>query len=397
MASSASSSGPGSPVQEWRQVNKKNKKRTRTSPDNNSFIKRRQSTIKDYWLSEISTENSFSPLEKENKNLSEETVSNTNRSEEINITIKKPPPIFVCKVQNIKPLKEHLDNVAKGSYSLRLTAVDQVKVQLFTPELYLPVVESLKNKKTEFYTYQRKQDKPFKVVLRNLHHSTDISLIKEEIEALGHKVVQIYNIKQNVTKFPLPLFSVEIVSDSTNKNIYNINKLLNCIVSFEPPYKKREIPQCYNCQGFGHTKKYCYKTPNCVKCAKSHKTSDCPLKEKVKEVICANCSGNHPASYKGCPARKALQQRLFPTLREKGAVTDQENQSTTNRNIPTSYAQAAGNLNTTESNNNNNNYDAFTIAINKLQETMGQMLSRMDSLFQLLTNVINTLLSKNGN
>lgn len=50
-----------------------------------------------------------------------------------------------------------------------------------------------------------------------------------------------------------------------NKDIYNINQLLNTIVSFEQAYKKREIPQCTRCQTYGHTKNYCFKGPRCVK------------------------------------------------------------------------------------------------------------------------------------
>ena len=50
-------------------------------------------------------------------------------------------------------------------------------------------------------------------------------------------------------------------------------------------------------------------------CANNHLTKDCQIKEKIKKVVCANCSGNHPASYKGCNARKQLQQKLFPRLR----------------------------------------------------------------------------------
>ncbi|KAL1130455.1 hypothetical protein AAG570_011703 [Ranatra chinensis] len=38
------------------------------------------------------------------------------------------------------------------------------------------------------------------------------------------------------------------------------------IVSVEEPYKKTEIPQCQNCQQYGHTKGYCNYGPKCVKC-----------------------------------------------------------------------------------------------------------------------------------
>ncbi|KAG5347518.1 RTJK polymerase, partial [Acromyrmex charruanus] len=58
----------------------------------------------------------------------------------------------------------------------------------------------------------------------------------------------------------------------------------------------------------------------------NHLTLDCPTKGKIKEVKCANCDGNHPASYKGCLVRKQLQQKLYPTLREKSANQQTQNQ-----------------------------------------------------------------------
>ena len=162
-----------------------------------------------------------------------------------------------------------------------------------------------------------KKDRSYKCVLRNIHPSTDINELKKEIEELGHKVDKITSIQHKETKKPLPLFFIELVANDNNKDIFKINKLINTIVSFEAPHKIREIPQCVRCQSYGHTKNYCNKTPVCVKCAKNHLTSDCPIKIKTKEVVCANCGGDHPASYKGCTVRKQLQQKLFPKLREK--------------------------------------------------------------------------------
>ena len=41
------------------------------------------------------------------------------------------------------------------------------------------------------------------------------------------------------------------------------------------------------------------------------------IKEKSKDVKCVLCEGNHPANYKGCNVYKQLQQKSFPTLRNK--------------------------------------------------------------------------------
>ncbi|KAL7297560.1 hypothetical protein TKK_0009920 [Trichogramma kaykai] len=95
-----------------------------------------------------------------------------------------------------------------------------------------------------------------------------------------------------------------------NKEIYQLNRLLNTVISFEAPRNNRDLPQCYKCQEHGHTKNYCHKLPVCVKCAKNHQSINCPIKDKTNQ-------GNHTASYKGCPVRKELQRKLYPSTHQK--------------------------------------------------------------------------------
>ena len=70
-----------------------------------------------------------------------------------------------------------------------------------------------------------------------------------------------------ITKKPMPLFSIE--------QIFNINCTLYCKTSVYNPRKSRCIPQCMNCQLYGHSKNFCTKTRICVKCTGKHSSSDC--------------------------------------------------------------------------------------------------------------------------
>jgi len=42
-----------------------------------------------------------------------------------------------------------------------------------------------------------------------------------------------------------------------NKDIYEATHVFGYIAKFEPPHPKREIPQCINCQRYGHIKGFC--------------------------------------------------------------------------------------------------------------------------------------------
>ena len=125
----------------------------------------------------------------------------------------------------------------------------------------------LKNLSANFHTYQLKQKRSFRVVLRNIHHSVDLDELKFELQNLGHEVTNISKIKHRISKNSLSLFFIDLKQKANNKEIYNVNPLLNSIVKFEPPLVKKEIIQCKRCQRYGHTQKYCNHNFRCAKCA----------------------------------------------------------------------------------------------------------------------------------
>ena len=213
-------------------------------------------------------------------------------------------------------------------------------MQTNTLETFRKITRSLKEKNAAYHTFQLKTDKSYKAVIRGLHPKINTDKISEELAKIGHQVRSINNINKYDTKQTLPLFLVELEPRNNNKNIYDIEKLLNTIVKVEPPRHKKDIPQCIRCQQYGHTKNYCNRTSACVKCAKNHLTIHCPSTEKIEEVRCYNCNGKHPASYKGCEARKQLQRKLFPPLRSRIITNIQAQQDSTKPEIILNTEQA---------------------------------------------------------
>ena len=174
----------------------------------------------------------------------------------------------------------------------------------------------------KFHTYQLKQERPFRVALRNIHHSVDLDELKFKLQTLGHEVTNISNIRHRVTKNPLSLFFVDLKQKGNNKEIYNVNRLMNSIFKFEQPLVKKEIVQCKRCQRCGHTQKYCNHNFRCVKCAGSHPTDQC-TKSSENPAKYIHCQGEHPTNYKGCLAYKTLHNIKYPKLRPK-EITNQE-------------------------------------------------------------------------
>jgi hypothetical protein len=94
-----------------------------------------------------------------------------------------------------------------------------------------------------------------------MYYSINPEEIKTEIDNLGQMVTNIWNIKQYRTKQPLSVFFKELKPPPNNKDIFNVEYIQQCKIKFEPPKHKRDIAQCENCQGYGHTKNYCHLKP----------------------------------------------------------------------------------------------------------------------------------------
>lgn len=359
------------------------KKRPRGSP----LAKQAASkfTKLDYWLNPPAdnltlSANRFSLLS--DANLKDENVAQTRSTD------PKPPPLFVAGVADINPLVKVLEEIADKSFFLKVVSPSEIKIQAKTLELYDRIVEELRKRNTEFHSYQKKADRPFKVVLRNIHNSSDLDLLKKEIEALGHSVVKISNIRHRVTKSPLPMFYIDLVTKPNNKEIYSVEFLLNTKVKVEPPHKKREIPQCTRCQRYGHTKNFCSRRARCVKCALDHLTIACPIKERTTNAKCVLCNGNHPANYRGCTVYKELQKNKFPPLREKVILDGQQTQTAElgqpSTSAPsTSYANAVRNGITHQEHQSSKSDD-----LGELKMMMKSLMEQMSTMLNLLTSIV---------
>lgn len=232
--------------------------------------------------------------------------------------VKRPPPIFIKNVKDFKLLCTDISKLAgKGNFTFT-NRISDTKVQASTPDAFREIIKYLEACKAEFHTYQPKEDRAFRVVIRNLHPSTPPEDIKEELEEFGFIVRNIYNIKSNRTRegqtiqTALPLFYVDLEPATNVKDIYNITALCYTKIRVESPRPKRELVQCIKCQQYGHTQAYCNYSSRCVKCGGPHRGYEC-TKPPTEPAKCALCQQDHPASYKGCETYRKILNKVHPT------------------------------------------------------------------------------------
>jgi len=131
----------------------------------------------DYWLGgPVPTTNRF-------RSLSEEHMKEADKQ----ITEPKPPPIFTSGGTNIKPLIELFNTIARDKYLVKTPYNDQVRVQPTESSIYTTIVKAPIDKNTEFHTFKPRQDRSFRVVLKNIHRSTDLNNIRQDLKDRGTK------------------------------------------------------------------------------------------------------------------------------------------------------------------------------------------------------------------
>lgn len=397
----------------WQIVNSpKNPKRQNSSPGQSPKPKM-PNNLKD--LNVFSSPNRYNSLYIDT-NETNKTTDNTEMNIDIeneNIIVKPPPPIFIkSNIKNYQIFCDQLRSLQTPPLDFSCkTTTNSLKLNTSNSNAYRMVIKYLKEKKVSFYTYQPHDEKPYRIVLRNLHPTTSIDFIKEDLEKNGFLVRNITNVLQYQTKSPLPLFFVDLEPAINNKDIFELKFLCYTKIKIETPKIKKQIPQCMNCQDYGHTRSYCHNIPRCVRCGDDHSSVTCP-KSKDLPAKCALCFGDHPANYRGCPALKNIQinQNRHSIQGNKNHLNNNNtrygnnktvqthpspNGTSENKNMPTlkyTYAQATNNQN--QNSKIQTQIDSSSLLTAQLTSFIDELKSLITPLISLLTKVIDKVLDK---
>lgn len=325
--------------------------------------------------------------------------------------VSKPPPIILYGIEDLSQLTELLDkSVPTGSYSYKVINRDQLRVMTQSAETYKSLIDLIRAKGLIGHTFTQKQNKCYRVVIKNLHHTTPKSAIMEEIEKTGNRVrSEIVCARSKKNKMPLNMFFVNLEPSPNNPQIKNIEYIYHTRVKIEDPKKTTDIPQCTRCQQYGHTKNNCMRPYRCVKCAKGHKTTDCPKKDRNTPATCTLCHGDHPANYKGCQIYKEIRARKmtqavkrkapfipppqkddFPPLKPSRYTRQHSNQERNTVNIPENMSNTTNTnyWNRKTENTQSQPTSSLEQIIIKQSEKIDILIQQIGTLMGLLTTLI---------
>lgn len=234
-----------------------------------------------------------------------------------------PPPINIINIHEFETIQNILKDIPKENYKIVALNNNMFKVNLTDESTYRNLVNTLNVGNYQWFTYENKNERPIRVMIRGLHCSTKTVDIIDDLKFQNLDVIDVVNIikktnsEGNRVKTPLPLFMASFSNKESVDSIYNVRYVLNTKVKVESLKKNNIIiPQCKRCQGFNHTQKYCSREPRCVSCSGKHLSAQCTV-EKTTAPSCVNCMGRHPANYRGCEVAKELQKIRKKTIRSK--------------------------------------------------------------------------------
>lgn len=350
-------------------------------------------------ISDIPTQNRFSALENDKETVITKDNNDTNMCLDSDMTVTIPP-IFLPNVVNVGNMMRGITQCGVGAeeYTYKSMIGGELKLMAKSIDSYRELIKIFRSQKVEFHSYQVKQDRAYRVVVKGIHQSTPIDDIKCAIEKYDHKVRSITVVRSRVTKQFMNMFFVDLEPAPNNKDVYNIIHIDNAIVQIVAPIKRFDSPQCTRCQKWDHTKAYCNRAFVCVKCGQNHPTAEC-TKPRTEEAKCGNCNGIHTANFKGCPT---YQRRTANRSIRMNNASNEQNKFTPD-DFPILSDKRTGRQNTTphtphqqfrpqNTNNESSSYAKIT-AGNNYDVLFSKIEDMMARQFQMITNMLTQMMS----
>lgn len=195
---------------------------------------------------------------------------------------------------------------------------------------YDRVLEVLKEKKTRYFTYPTDPALTITRILKRISAmytaddvqeeiilATGISCTVSEMTSRGHPTAA----NPNPAARRLPMFRVAATKEQmaviTKTSLFAMDPRR---MIWELP-RKQPIIQCFRCQRYGHSSRFCAMTPRCVKCSLIHEEGACTNNSRDTPAWCVNCGVlGHPANFRKCPKYLLALRRMEDRQERDGAL-----------------------------------------------------------------------------
>ncbi|GFU16772.1 nucleic-acid-binding protein from transposon X-element [Nephila pilipes] len=170
------------------------------------------------------------------------------------------PPIIIDNIKNgTTPLKS-MQAVTKTKLTAKLTGTS-LRIYPQTAHAYHKIRHYIDEQKLQAHTYMLPEEKKIKAVIRGMPIDMPPTEIAEELLEKNITAEEVHIMTNKMTGLPMPLFLVTLNKNPDNQKIFSITQLGYMEVNIEGLRKKYGPAQCFRCQGFYHSSKYCTREP----------------------------------------------------------------------------------------------------------------------------------------
>ncbi|XP_018574046.1 uncharacterized protein LOC108913064 [Anoplophora glabripennis] len=208
------------------------------------------------------------------------------------------PPVILRKKEQWTEVSRSLTNRKINYTRARLTG-EGIAIHPQTPDDYRCLTRVLADEGKEFHTFSLPSERLLRAVIRGLPDGISNEEIRSDLEVQGFKITSVFIMKSRRNKAPIPLVLVQVPQEQ--EDLLKVTRCYHLVVRVESQRARTEPTQCHRCQCFGHAQSRCTAAVKCVKCGEGHHSADCTKKREIP-AKCANCGGEHPASYRGWPS-----------------------------------------------------------------------------------------------
>jgi TolA-binding protein len=165
----------------------------------------------------------------------------------------KLPPIIIYQVRvyDIIYYIYYLNTKLEQNYIITLLNSGDLKLIVDTEDHYRTASKMLNEAQFILSTYENKQTRPIRVIVKKLHNSFTPEQTVQELRRKVYQIIDAVNSLKWKTKEPLPVFMLTFDRTENIPKMYEITNIGGMRVEITPYRKTKLLPQCKNCQSLG--------------------------------------------------------------------------------------------------------------------------------------------------
>nr|XP_018910285.1 PREDICTED: rho GTPase-activating protein gacF-like [Bemisia tabaci] len=130
------------------------------------------------------------------------SINSSQSTENKTRKLKKPPPIYTAIKTNFNDLCKALNKIDSTKWSSTVLSNDSFKINSIDDETHNLIIKELQTVNIYFNTFENKNIRPIRVLVKGLHHDTSVTNIINSLKASGFKPLNATANLKRIVEYP---------------------------------------------------------------------------------------------------------------------------------------------------------------------------------------------------